>query len=114
MIRLTSSQTLRTAHHFGHRAKPELGHQLAYFLRNKPHKVDEVCWIAGEPGAQFRILRRHADGTGVQMTSAHHNAAERYEWRSRKTKLFRAEQCGYDTITTGFQLPVRLDRDAAA
>src|ERR1041384_5704027 len=102
VIDLSHLQALRMAHHLVHTAEAELSHQLTHFLRNEHHKVDEVRRISSELRSQFRILCGHADRAGVQMTSTHHDATERDERRSSKTKLFRAKQRGHNNVTTCF------------
>ncbi len=100
------------ADHVGERAEAELRHEFAHFLRDELHEVHGVLRIAGEFRAQLRILRGDADGAGVQMADAHHDAAERDERRGREAELLRAEQRGDDDVAAGLHLAVRLDDDA--
>ena len=65
---------------------PMLRHELAHFLGDEEHEVDDVLGLAGEFLAQLRVLRGDADRAGVQMADAHHDAAggdQRRRWRSR-------------------------------
>ena len=65
--------------------------------------------VAGEALAQLRILRGDADGTGVQVADAHHNAAHGDQRRGGKAKLFSAQHGGNHHIATCLQLPIRLN-----
>ena len=56
-------------------ADAHLRHQFAQFFGNEEEVVDDVLRLAGELGAQHRILRRDADRAGVEMALAHHDAA---------------------------------------
>ena len=76
-VRRISSRS-DAADHFVDRAKAQLGHMLAHFLRDEAHEVHDVGGIAGEFFAQLRILRSHADRASVEMADPHHDAAERH------------------------------------
>ncbi len=69
---------IRAPDHFIDRAKAQLRHMLAHFLRNKAHKVNHVSRITGKFCAQFWILGCDADGTSIEMANPHHDAAESY------------------------------------
>ena len=105
---------VRPADHFVDRAKAQLGHVLAHLLGDEVHEVHDVGGIAGEFFAQFGILRRDADRTGVEMANPHHDATERHQRRRGKAKFFRAEQCGDDHVAPGFELAVGFHGNAAA
>ena len=64
--------------------------------------------------AQHRVLRGDADGAGVQMALAHHDAAHRDERRRGKAEFFGAEQRSDDDVAAGLQFAVGLHADAAA
>ena len=111
---LPRHKLVRAANHFVERAEAELGHDFAQFLRDEPHEIHDVLRVAGEPLAQLRVLRGHADRTGVQMANAHHDAAEHDERRGGKTKFLRAEQRGDGHVAARLHLAVGLDVNAAA
>src|SRR4026209_1931457 len=114
VIDLRHLQALGMTHHLVDSSKAKLGHQLTYFLSDEHHEIDQMCWLTAELSPQLWILRCHTNRTGIQVTSAHHDASERHQRRRRKAKLFCTKQSGYNNITTCFQLPVSLDRDATA
>ena len=58
------------------RTKPQLRHQLTNFPGNKLHEVNNVIRIAFESLSQIGILRSYTNRTRIQVTGAHHNAAE--------------------------------------
>ena len=94
--------------------KPSCGHDLAHFLGDEEEVVDHVLGLALELGAQHRILRGDADGAGVQMALAHHDAAGRDQRRGGKAEFVGAEQCADDHVAPGAHAAVDLHRDAAA
>ena len=59
-----------------------------------------------------RVLGRHACRTRVQMTHAHHDAADCNERRRREAELFRTQQRGDHDVPPGLQLTIRLHSDA--
>ena len=67
--------------------------------------------LAHELGAQLRILRGDAHRTRVQVTLAHHDAAERDERRRCEAELVGAQHGRHDHVETGAQLAVRLQND---
>src|SRR5438045_8760079 len=67
-------EAIGPANHFVHLAETELSHKLANFFSDEPHEIGRMLRLAGETFAQLRILRGHADRTGIEMTDAHHNA----------------------------------------
>ena len=78
-------------------AEAELGHQLADFLGDEAHEVDDVFRLAGELARSPGILRGDADRAGVQMAHAHHDTAQRYQRRRGETELLRAQQAPMTT-----------------
>jgi hypothetical protein len=60
------------------------------------------------------ILGRDARRAGVQMADPHHDAAGGDQRGRGEAELLGAEQRGDDDVAAGLQLPVGLDRDAAA
>ncbi len=67
---------IRAADHFVDRTESKLSHDLASFLGNKIHKVHHVLRVTGKFFPEFRILRRHTDGTRVEVAHTHHDAAQ--------------------------------------
>ena len=83
------------------------------FFSDHEQVIHDVLGLAGELLAQFRILSRYADRTGIQVTLAHHDAAERDERRGRKAEFFGPEESGDRNVAAGLQLAVRLQHHAA-
>ena len=102
------------ADHFIDGAEAEFCHVLTHLLGNKEEEVDHVFGLAREASAQDRILSRDADGAGVQMTLAHHDAAHGDERHGGKAVLFGSKQGGDDDIAACLELAVGLHADAAA
>jgi hypothetical protein len=95
-------------------AEAEFSHEFAHFLGDEAHEVDDVGGIAGEAFAEFGVLGGDADGAGVEVADAHHDAAEGDEGRGGEAELLGAEQGGDDDVASGFELAVGFDGDAAA
>ena len=108
------SSTIDAADHLFDRAEAELCHNLAQFLRDELHEVDDMLRIAHELLAKLRILRRDADRTSIQLADAHHDAAEYDERSRREAEFLRTEQGGDRDVAAGHHLAVRLDDDAVA
>src|SRR5258706_10186456 len=70
--------------------------------------------ITAEFRAQSWILGSHADRTGVQVTDAHHDAAETHQRRRSKAKFLCSQQGRNHHIATGLELAVGFQNDAAA
>ena len=102
------------ADHLVERPEAQLRHQLAHFLGDEEEEVDDVLRLAGEPLAQHRVLRRHADRAGVQMAFAHHDAAGGDQRRGRETEFVGPQQCPDHHVAAGAQAAIDLHRDAAA
>ena len=107
-------QHFRAAHHFLQRAEAKLGHEFAHFHGDEAHEIGGMLRIAAKLGAQLWILGGDADGAGVQMADAHHDAAQRDERSRGEAELLSAQQRGDDDISAGFHLAIRFDDDAAA
>ena len=89
------------ADHLVQRAEAELGHDLPQLFGHEEEVVDDVLGLAGEAGAQHRVLRRHPDGAGVQVTLAHHDAAGGDQRGSGEAELVGAEQGRDSDIAAG-------------
>ena len=75
--RVVDLQCVDPADHLVDRAEAQRRHDLPSLLGHQEQVVDHVLGLAGELLAQLRILGRDPDGAGVEMTLAHHDAAER-------------------------------------
>ena len=100
-------------HHLVDRAEAHVRHDLPQLLGHEEEVVDDVFGLPCEFLAKDGILRGDADGAGVQVALAEHDAAHDDERRCREAELLCAEQAGYSHVATGLQLPVRLHDDAA-
>src|SRR4029434_7828047 len=87
----------------------ELRHQLADLLGNEEEVVNDVLVLAREFGSQHRILRGNADGTGVQVALAHHDAALDDQRRGREAEFVGAQQSTDHDIAAGLHLSVRSE-----
>ena len=87
---------------------------LAHFFGDEEEVVDDVLGLAGEAGAQHRVLRRDADRAGVEVALAHHDAAGRDQRRGGKAELVGTQQRADDDVAAGAQAAVDLHGDAAA
>ena len=63
-----------SSNHFLDRAEAHFGHDLAQLFGDEEEIIDHIFRLSGELLAQFRILGRHADGAGIEVTFAHHDA----------------------------------------
>ena len=89
-------------------------HDVAQFFGDEEEVVDHVLWRAGEAGAQDGVLRCDADGAGVEVALAHHDAARRDQGGCREAELVRAEQRADGDVAAGAQAAIDLHGDAAA
>jgi hypothetical protein len=105
---------LGLADHLVEGAVAEASHDLANFLGDEEEIVDDVFGLAGEALAQHRVLRRDADGTGVEMALAHHDAPGRDQGRGGKAEFVGAQQCADHDVTPGAEAAIDLHHDAAA
>src|SRR5205085_1102552 len=84
-------ENISATDHLRDGTETELRHDFAYFLRNEPHEVRSVFRVAGEFLPQFRILCGDTDRAGIQMADAHHDTAERHQWRRCETEFLGAK-----------------------
>ena len=94
--------------------KPSSAMIMPQLFGDHEQVVDDVLRLAGELLAQLRILRRDADRAGVQVTLAHHDAAERDQRRGGEAEFFGAEERGDGDVAAGLELTVGLQHHAAA
>ena len=66
-----------------------------------------------ELGAENRVLRCHADRTGIEMALAHHDAAFGHQRRRREAELIGPQERADDHIAPGFHLAVGLHPNAS-
>ena len=103
---------LALADHFVEGAIAHRGHQRAHLLGDEEEEVDDVLGLADEALAQHRILRGDADGTGVEMTLAHHDAAGGDQRRGGEAEFVGAQQRADDDVASGAHAAVDLHGDA--
>ncbi len=89
--RLVHVQTVNAPDHFLDRAETQLRHPFAHFLGDESHEIHDKLRVAAELRPQLRVLRRHADGAGVEMAHPHHDAAERDQRRGGETEFLGAQ-----------------------
>ena len=111
---LSVFQPVHAAHHLVYGAESHLSHDLAKLLRNEEEVVDGVFRLTREHFSQFRVLGCDANGAGVQVALAEHDAAQRYQRRRCHAELFRTQQAGDGDVPPGLQLAIGLNDDAAA
>ena len=105
---------LHLSDHFVEGAIAHLRHQFPHLFGDEEEVVDDVLGLALEAPAQHRVLRRHADRAGIEMTLAHHDAARRDQRRGGEAELIGAEQRADDDVAPGADAAVDLHGDAAA
>ena len=111
---VTRFEGVGAADHLVERAETELSHDLTDFLGDEAHEVHGVFGTAGEVLTELRVLGGDADRAGIEVTDAHHDAAEGHQRARGEAELFGAEEGGDDDVTAGLQLAVGLDDDAGA
>ena len=112
--RVPYAEFVDPADHFIDGAEAELRHVIAHFLGDEAEIIDHVLWLAGELGAQTRILRGDANRTGIKVAHPHHDAAQRHQRRGREAVFLGAQQRGDDHVAAGLELAVGLHDDAIA
>ena len=112
--RVVGFQAIDAADQFVECAEAELRHDLACFLGDHEQIVHDVFRLAVELVAQHFVLRRNADGAGVQVTLAHHDATEHDQGRCAESHFLGTQQRADHDVTAGFHLAVGLHNDTAA
>ena len=112
--RLADIQLADLADHLVEGAEAELRHQFADFLGDEEEEVDDMFGGAGEAFAQDGVLGRDADGAGIQVALAHHDAAGGDQRRGGEAELVGPEQGADDDVAAGAEAAVDLDDDARA
>ncbi len=95
-------------------AEAQLRHEFPHFLGDEQEEVLDELGLAVEALTQQRVLGGHADGTGVEVTHPHHDAARDHQRRGREAELLGAEQRGDHDVATRLQLAVDLHDDPVA
>ena len=112
--RVVHLEQVAAANHVLEPADPERGHHLPDLLGDQHEVVDDLLRRSAEPPSQLRILGGDADGAGVQVADAHHDAAHGDQGRCGEAELVRAQQRSDDHVATGSHAAVDLDRDPGA
>ena len=84
-------EAIHAADHFVYGAESELRHDLPQVFRDEEKEIDHVLGLAHELLAEFRVLRRHAHRTRIQVALAHHDAAHRNQRHRGKSEFLRAQ-----------------------
>jgi hypothetical protein len=92
----------------------ELGQDLAHFLGDEGHQVDDLLGRADELGAQPLVLRADADRAGVRMALADHDAAHRDQRERADAEFLGAEDRGDDDVAPGLEPAIGAQLHAAA
>ena len=107
-------QHVDAANHLIHPAEAEAGHDGPDLPRHKEEEINDVFRLTLKLRAQLWILGGDADGAGIEMALAHHDAAEGYQGRSGEAEFLSAQQGRDCDITTGGKFAIRLQANAAA
>ena len=107
-------EAVDTADHLVDGAEAHVGHDFAELLGDEEEVVDDVFGLSGEHFPEDRILGGDADGAGVEVAFAEHDAAHDDERGGGEAELLGAEEAGDGNVAPGLELAVSLDDDAAA
>src|ERR1035438_3131129 len=99
--------------HIVHAAESQFGHVLANLFRKKEKEVDDVLGLALKALPQHGILSGDADGAGIEMAFAHHDASQRDQGSGGKSEFLGAEERGDDYVAAGLKLAIGLPAGAA-
>ena len=112
--RVADLERIDATDHVVHAAEAQLRHQFPGLLGHQEQVVDDVLGRTGELLAQHRVLGRDPHRTGVEMTLAHHDAAQGDQRTRGEAHLLGTEQSGDHHIPPGLQSSVGLQDHAAA
>ena len=112
--RVAGLQHIHATDHVVHAAEAQLRHPFPGLLGHQEQVVDDVLGRTGELLAQHRVLGRDPHRTGVEMTLAHHDAAQGDQRTRGEAHLLGPEQRGDHHVPPGLQSTVGLQNDAAA
>ena len=90
----------------------KLGEAIANFFGERAEISDDHFRLAVEFGAELFVLRGDADGAGVEMALAGHDAADGEERGGAETEFVGAEESANDDVARKFQAAVDAKRDA--
>ena len=107
-------QSLRLTDRLIEGAVAQLRQVLPHVLGDEPEEVDQVVHLAGETGTELRVLGRHADRAGVEVTHTHHDASGHDERRGGEAVFLGTEEGGHDDVASGAKRTVALHGDAVA
>ncbi len=107
-------QQVAAPYHLVEAAETEARHQFAHLSRDEGEIIHYMLRVPPKFHPQLRILGRHADGTGIEMAGAHHDAAEDHQGGRGESEFLGAEKGGENDVAPGLELAVRLHRDAVA
>jgi len=96
------------------RMRAEFREAIADFFGQRAEIGDDHLRFAIEASTEFFVLRGDADGAGVEMALAGHNAADGEERGGAEAEFVGAEECAYDDVARKFQAAVDAERDAGA
>ncbi len=99
-------QALCMADHFIDGAESAFCHDFAHFHGDEGHEVDDVFCLALEVFTEDWILGGDADGAGIFLADAHHDAADGDERCGGEAVFFCAQEGGDGDIAAGLELAV--------
>ena len=102
------------ADHLVDGAEAQPGHHFPHLFGDEHEEVFDEFGLAVEPLAQHRVLSRHADGAGVEVADAHHDAARHHQRCGGEAELLGAEQRGDHHVAARLELAVDLYDDPVA
>src|SRR3546814_790285 len=108
------AQQLGAADHLVEAAAAELGENLAHFLGDEGHQVDDLLRAAGEFGAELFILGADADRAGIAVALTHHDAAHGDEAQRSDAIFLGAENRRDHDVAPGLEPAVGAQADAVA
>ena len=88
---LCDIQATRLTDHLIHGAEAEFGHVLTHFGRDEAEKILDEFRLTSKLRAQFGILRRNPNRTGIEMADAHHDAPHHHQRGGREAIFFGPE-----------------------
>ncbi len=93
-------------------AHAKLREAIEHFPSERTEVGDDHIGLALKLGAEFFVLSGDADGAGVEMALAGHDAADGEERGGAEAKFVCAENGGEDDVAGKFQASVHAEREA--
>ena len=109
-----SLQLVHATHHLVDGAEAQLGHDFPQLLRHHEEVVDDVLGLPSEFLTQVGVLGGDANGAGIEVALAQHDAAHDDEGGRGHTELLRPQQAGDCNIAACLHLAIGLHDDAPA